>query len=80
MTLMDGIRLKNSRLFVNVSPGSSDGIRCDVDGNVWSAAGWAGMATTGGHEFAPDGTLIGKIHLPETGALRCGRGCSDALI
>src|SRR5208283_8113 len=74
MTLMDGIRLKNSRLFVNVSPGSSDGIRCDVDGNVWSAAGWAGMATTGGHVFAPDGALMGKIHLPEVCANLCFGG------
>ena len=30
--------LKNGRLFADMSPGSSDGIRCDVDGNVWSAA------------------------------------------
>jgi len=36
----DGVRLKNGRLFADLSPGSSDGIRCDTDGNVWSAAGW----------------------------------------
>ena len=36
----DGARLKNGRMFVDMSPGSSDGIRCDVDGNLWSAAGW----------------------------------------
>jgi gluconolactonase len=35
-----GKGLKNGRLFADMSPGSSDGIRCDVDGNVWSAAGW----------------------------------------
>src|SRR5256712_13420230 len=54
--------------------GSSDGIRCDVDGNVWSAAGWAGEGYNGGHVFAPDGTLIGKIHLPETCANLCFGG------
>ena len=67
----DGVRLKNGRLFVDMSPGSSDGIRCDVDGNVWSAAGWAGEDYNGVHVFAPDGTLIGRIHLPETCANLC---------
>ena len=70
----DGVRLKNGRLFANMAPGSSDGIRCDVDGNVWSAAGWAGEGYNGVHVFAPDGTLIGKIHLPETCANLCFGG------
>ncbi len=35
--------------------GSPDGIRCDVDGRVWSSAG------NGVHIFATNGTLIGKI-------------------
>jgi gluconolactonase len=30
--VVDGVRLKNGRLFVDMSPGSSDGIRCDTDG------------------------------------------------
>ena len=72
--VVDGVRLKNGRLFVNMSPGSSDGIRCDVDGNVWSAAGWVGEGFNGVHVFAPDGTLIGKIHLPETCANLCFGG------
>jgi len=70
----DGVRLKHGRLFVNMSPGSSDGIRCDVDGNVWSAAGWAGEGYNGVHVFAPDGTLVGKIRLPETCANLCFGG------
>jgi len=70
----DGVRLKNGRTFVDMSPGSSDGIRCDVDGNVWSAAGWGGEGFNGVHVFAPDGTLIGKIHLPETCANLCFGG------
>jgi gluconolactonase len=69
-----GVRLKNGRTFVDMSPGSSDGIRCDVDGNVWSAAGWGGEAFNGVHVFAPDGTLIGKIHLPESCANLCFGG------
>jgi gluconolactonase len=72
--VVDGTRLKNGRMFVNMAPGSSDGIRCDVDGNVWSAAGWAAENYNGVHVFAPDGTLIGKIHLPETCANLCFGG------
>ena len=70
----NGTRLKSGRIFANLAPGSSDGIRCDVDGNVWSAAGWAGEGFNGVHIFAPDGTLIGKIHLPETCANLCFGG------
>jgi gluconolactonase len=72
--VVDGARLKNGRMFANMSPGTSDGIRCDMDGNVWSAAGWAGKDYNGVHIFAPDGTLIGKIHLPETCANLCFGG------
>lgn len=72
--VVDGVRLKNGLVFADLSPGSSDGIRCDVDGNVWSAAGWAGEGFNGVHVFAPDGTLIGKIHLPETCANLCFGG------
>jgi len=72
--VVDGVRLKNGRMFVDMSPGNSDGIRCDVDGNVWSAAGWGPENYNGVHVFAPDGTLIGKIHLPETCANLCFGG------
>jgi len=72
--VVDGARLTNGRMFANMSPGSSDGIRCDVDGNLWSAAGWAAEGFNGVHVFAPDGTLIGKIHLPETCANLCFGG------
>lgn len=72
--VVDGMKLANGRMFVNMAPGTSDGIRCDVDGNVWSAAGWAGDGFNGVHVFAPDGTLIGKIHLPETCANLCFGG------
>jgi gluconolactonase len=72
--VVDRSRLKDGRLFADMSPGSSDGIRCDVDGNVWSAAGWSGEYYNGVHIFAPDGKLIGKIHLPEICANLCFGG------
>src|SRR5260370_9725820 len=58
--VVDGVRLKNGRLFADMAPGSSDGIRCDTDGHVRSAAGWRGADFNGVHVFAPDGTRIGK--------------------
>lgn len=70
----DGIKLTNGRLFCDMGKGSSDGIRCDIDGNIWSAAGWGGEGYDGVHIFAPDGKLIGKIILPETCANLCFGG------
>lgn len=62
-------QLKNGRIFckmeVNGIKGGSDGIRTDVDGNVWHSAGWAGNGFDGVLVFAPDGDLIGQIKLPE---------------
>ena len=68
--VVDGMRLADGRLFVDMSPGTSDGIRCDVDGNVWAAAS-GGEGFDGVHVFAPDATRIAKIHLPE----RCANIC-----
>jgi len=51
--------------------GLADGIRCDVDGNVWAAAGWVGAGYDGVHVFAPDGVRIGLILIPEI----CGNLC-----
>jgi gluconolactonase len=63
---MDGTRPVNGRVFVDMTPGGSDGIRCDRDGNLWAAAGDGGPGFDGVHCYAPDGTLLGRIHLPET--------------
>ena len=46
-------------------PGNADGIRADVDGNIWASAGWIGDGYDGVHIFHPDGTRIGLIKLPE---------------
>jgi gluconolactonase len=45
--------------FATCENGVFDGFRVDVHGNVWTSAG------DGVHCFAPDGTLIGKLLLPE---------------
>ena len=72
--VVDGRRLTNGRLFCDMGKGGSDGIRCDVDGNLWAAAGWGGAGYDGVHIFAPDGKLIGQIRLPETCANLCFGG------
>jgi gluconolactonase len=55
-------KLSGGRVFAEVSPGLPDGFRVDTDGNVWTSAG------DGVHCYAPDGALLGKIHIPETTA------------
>ena len=70
----DGTRLANGRVFFDASPGYADGIRCDTEGNVW--AGFSGgEGEDGVGVFAPDGTLIGRILLPE----RCANVCFGGL-
>ena len=72
--VVNGARLANGRVFVEMGAGLADGIRCDTDGNVWAGAGWGGEDFSGVHIFAPDGKLIGKIHLPEICANICFGG------
>lgn len=54
--------------------GLVDGIRTDIDGNLWGAGGWVGDGYDGVHVFAPDGTRIGLIRLPEIGGNLCFGG------
>ena len=63
-SLRDGKRFVSMEL-AGVGTGQADGIRADVDGNIWSSAGWVGDGYDGVHIFAPDGTRIGQIRLPE---------------
>ncbi len=72
--VVDGVRLANGRMFVDMAPGLADGIRCDIEGNVWAGAGWGGEGYDGVHVFTADGTLIGKVHLPEACANLCFGG------
>jgi gluconolactonase len=72
---VNGARLCNSRIFADdIAPGMTDGLRCDVEGNVWCSMGWGDPAEDGVRCYAPDGALIGKIHLPEGCANLCFGG------
>ena len=71
--IVDG-KAVNGRLFFDGTPGFADGIRVDTEGNVW--AGFSGGPEQDGVAvFAPDGTLIGRILLPE----RCANLCFGGL-
>jgi gluconolactonase len=72
---VDGARLRNGRVFAeDFAPGMTDGVRTDVDGNVWCSMGWADPGEDGVRCYAPDGELIGKVHLPEGCANLCFGG------
>jgi len=71
--VIDGKKLSNGRQFCDMGKGGSDGIRCDIDGNIWAAAS-GGEGYDGVHIYAPDGNLIGKISLPEICANLCFGG------
>jgi gluconolactonase len=66
-----GKRLSNRRKFIDVGAGTPDGMRCDVDGNVWMGWGMGSAQLDGVAVFNPEGRLIGRINLPE----RCANLC-----
>jgi len=70
-----GGKLKKGRVFAeDFAPGFTDGMRVDMRGNVWCSMGWADPEEDGVRCYAPDGDLIGKVHLPESCANLCFGG------
>ena len=64
--------IANKRVLIDAGPhGTPDGMRCDVDGNLWCGWGMGSGALDGVLVFAPDGGEIGRIALPE----RCANVC-----
>lgn len=59
MEVVDGRWLGKSRVLAQIEPGIPDGLRVDVQGNIWTSAG------DGIQCFDAQGTLLGKILLPE---------------
>jgi gluconolactonase len=81
--VVDGVKLDHGREFTSMkmnmsvggeAAGFADGIRVDVEGNLYAAAGWVGPGYDGVHVFAPDGVRIGLILLPEICANVCFGG------
>ena len=68
----DGRTIANKRVFIDAGPGGTpDGMRCDIDGNLWCGWGMGSEELDGVLVFAPDGAKIGRIRLPE----RCANVC-----
>jgi gluconolactonase len=63
-----GSSLTDRGIFATIECGIPDGLRIDSAGNLWSSA------ADGVHCFSPEGTLLGKILLPETVSNLCFGG------
>ncbi|PZO02846.1 MAG: gluconolactonase [Hyphomicrobiales bacterium] len=64
----DGASLGASTVFATCTAGVFDGFRLDAEGRLWASA------ADGVHIYHPDGTLIGKIGIPEVVANVCWGG------
>ncbi|MEL7263143.1 MAG: SMP-30/gluconolactonase/LRE family protein, partial [Pseudomonadota bacterium] len=60
--------LSGGEVFADCTAGLFDGFRCDTDGRIWTSA------ADGVHCLDTDGTLIGKVHIPEMVANVCFGG------
>jgi len=68
----NGTRLAGMRVLITAEPnGTPDGMRIDVDGNLWVGWGMGAAGLDGVAIFNPEGKLIGRIDLPE----RCANVC-----
>jgi gluconolactonase len=66
-----GRRLTNPRVFIDAGPGTPDGFRVDIHGNLWCGWGMGEAELDGVRIFNDAGAPIGHIHLPE----RCANLC-----
>jgi gluconolactonase len=65
---VDGDKLSGGEVFCTSTAGFFDGLRLDDAGRIWTSA------ADGVHCYEPDGTLIGKIRVPEVVANVCFGG------
>ncbi len=63
-----GKKVKGGKVFAECTAGLFDGFRLDDRGNIWTSA------ADGVHCYTPDGTLIGKVKVPEVVANVCFGG------
>ena len=63
-----GFRAVNGRVFAEIEPGCPDGFRLDASGNMFTSSQDAIQV------FAPDGTRLGRIPVPETSSNCCFGG------
>jgi gluconolactonase len=73
--VVGGATLANRRVHIDCGPGTADGMRCDVEGNLWCGWGMGSPELDGVVVFSPQGRMIGRIALPE----RCANLCFGGL-
>ena len=61
-------RLSGGEVFATCTNGLFDGLRLDAEGRIWTSA------ADGVHVYDPDGTLLGKVKVPERVANVCFGG------
>jgi gluconolactonase len=66
--VVNGATLGGSTVFATCTSGLFDGFRLDAEGRIWTSA------ADGVHIYHPDGTLIGKVAIPEIVANLCWGG------
>ena len=71
--------LKNGKQFATgFGVGTVDGIKVDVDGNLWCGMGWDVKEENGVRCYSASGDLIGKILLPELCSNLCFGGRTNS--
>ena len=63
-------KLSGGGVFADCTAGLFDGFRLDERGRIWTSA------ADGIHCYDPDGTLIGKIKVPEVAPIACSAASS----
>jgi gluconolactonase len=63
--VVGGRTLTNRRVLIDAGPGTPDGFRCDVDGNLWCGWGMGADGLDGVRIINKDAAPIGHIKLPE---------------
>jgi gluconolactonase len=69
--VIGGTKLANPRVFIDAGPGTPDGFRVDIHGNLWCGWGMGDAELDGVRIFNNAGAPIGHIALPE----RCANLC-----
>jgi gluconolactonase len=72
--VVDGKKLAKNRVFIDAGPGSPDGFRVDIHGNLWCGWGTGDPALDGVRIFNSSAVPIGHIALPERAANLCFGG------
>ncbi len=69
-----GTKLANGRILVSHPTSSTDGFKCDEQGNIWAAWGGPDKGENGVRVFSSEGKPLLQLELPERAANLCFAG------